>query len=233
MSYEPIPGTIPFRAMEYMRSLPQGAEIASAELAEVLGQPSGQLTPALIAVVEHGLLKNRKKPGERFLLWSLGAGQPLKLRDEEDDELVQQIVDAQTKPSKPVAKPEVAPDRKPRKKPGRKPRAPNTPQGGDSQHVLKAEAARPDATDREPPAISSPVGGPMGAGQPAAADPAPVLKAFTFEQATVEAPKPFRCGVFSDGELLISKGSQNISLARPEFETLLTFLNRMCSEEGA
>lgn len=32
----------------------------------------------------------------------------------------------------------------------------------DSQHVLKAEAARPDATDRETIAIASPVGGPMG-----------------------------------------------------------------------
>lgn len=41
----------------------------------------------------------------------------------------------------------------------------------DSQQVLKAEATRPDATDREPPAIVSPRGGAMGAGQPAAAGP--------------------------------------------------------------
>jgi hypothetical protein len=40
-----------------------------------------------------------------------------------------------------------------------------------SQHVLKAEAARPDATDRDTPAIISPVGGPMGIGQAAAAAP--------------------------------------------------------------
>lgn len=39
------------------------------------------------------------------------------------------------------------------------------------QHVLKAEAATPDATDRGVPAITSPDGGPMGAGQPAAAGP--------------------------------------------------------------
>lgn len=42
----------------------------------------------------------------------------------------------------------------------------------DSQHVLKAEASGPDATDREYPATASPVGGPTGAGQPAAAGPA-------------------------------------------------------------
>lgn len=41
----------------------------------------------------------------------------------------------------------------------------------DPQHVVKAEAATPDATDRGTPATTSPVGGPMGAGQSAAADP--------------------------------------------------------------
>lgn len=39
------------------------------------------------------------------------------------------------------------------------------------QYVLKAEAATPDATDRDAPAMTSPGGGPMGAGQPAAAGP--------------------------------------------------------------
>ena len=37
----------------------------------------------------------------------------------------------------------------------------------DSQHVLKAEAARPDATDRETPAMQRPGVGPMGTCQPA------------------------------------------------------------------
>ena len=52
-------------------------------------------------------------------------------------------------------------------------KAPKTriPEGRGSQHVVKAEAARPDATDRETPAIASPIGGSMGVGQSAAADP--------------------------------------------------------------
>lgn len=45
---------------------------------------------------------------------------------------------------------------------------PDTPEQG-SQHVLKAEAETPDATDRDAPVITSPAGGPMGAEQPAAA----------------------------------------------------------------
>ena len=50
-------------------------------------------------------------------------------------------------------------------------RAANTPypEGRQSQHVLKAEAHAPDATDRDPAVNASPVGGPMGAEQPAAA----------------------------------------------------------------
>ena len=44
-------------------------------------------------------------------------------------------------------------------------------EGPGSQQVLKAEAARPDATDRETPDTASPGVGPMGAGQPADAGP--------------------------------------------------------------
>jgi hypothetical protein len=44
-------------------------------------------------------------------------------------------------------------------------------EGRNSQHVLKAEGASPDATDRENCANTSPDGGPMGAGQAAAAAP--------------------------------------------------------------
>lgn len=42
---------------------------------------------------------------------------------------------------------------------------------------------------------------------------------------------PFRCGVFSDGELHLQKAGQSIVLERVEFETLVHFLERMA--EGA
>jgi hypothetical protein len=47
-------------------------------------------------------------------------------------------------------------------------------EGRYSQHVLKAEGASPDATDRGNRANASPDGGPMGVGPAAAADPAGV-----------------------------------------------------------
>ena len=49
---------------------------------------------------------------------------------------------------------------------------PDTPEVRNSQHVLKAEGGSSDATDRENCANASPDGGPMGAGQAAAAAPA-------------------------------------------------------------
>jgi hypothetical protein len=58
--------------------------------------------------------------------------------------------------------------------------SPGYPEGPDSQQVLKAEAATPDATDREIQADASPRVGAMGVGQAAdaapAADAEPMLK---------------------------------------------------------
>lgn len=59
--------------------------------------------------------------------------------------------------------------------------APNTSAPG-SQQVLKAEAARPDATARETPDTASPGVGPMGAGQPADAGPTTDVPVFITEQ---------------------------------------------------
>lgn len=58
----------------------------------------------------------------------------------------------------------------------------NTP-ARDSQQVLKAEAATPDATDRDAPASTSPSVGSMGAGQPADAGAAPVTWKALYQRA--------------------------------------------------
>lgn len=76
----------------------------------------------------------------------------------------------------------------------------NTPEQG-TQQVLKAEASTPDATDRDAPAHASPVGGPMGAGQPAAAAPAqqaPVTMRQAIESGKTRSE--LRAGITSDAE---------------------------------
>jgi hypothetical protein len=84
----------------------------------------------------------------------------------------------------------------------------------DSQHVLKAKAARPDATDREIHATSSPVGGPMGAGQPAAAGP------------TDESPSDeFRIALWSDGVLDIRRpGGHLTRFTKAEARAIVSYL---------
>lgn len=60
--------------------------------------------------------------------------------------------------------------------------APDTSEGLASQQVLKAEAARPDATAREATSTGSPGVGPMGAWQPADAGPTTDVPVFITEQ---------------------------------------------------
>lgn len=68
----------------------------------------------------------------------------------------------------------------------------------ESQHVLKAKAARPDATDRDTPAICSPSVGSMGAGQAADAAPvggfAPVLVQTGYGEREGQAPRALDIG---------------------------------------
>jgi DNA (cytosine-5)-methyltransferase 1 len=68
----------------------------------------------------------------------------------------------------------------------------------ESQHVLKATAARPDATDRDTPAIGSPSVGSMGAGQAADAAPAggfaPVLVQTGYGEREGQAPRALDLG---------------------------------------
>lgn len=84
------------------------------------------------------------------------------------------------------------------------------PQG--PQHVLKAEAARPDATDRGAPAYASPGGGPTGAGQPAAAGPAGM-----------------RIALWSDGALVIDSGAPRgaVTYTADETRQIVAYLDKV------
>jgi len=74
MSYTPQPGTFPARVVEYLRSLPAGAERSSAELAEALGQENVMVAPMLAHGRAVGAVRARKEG--RLLYWSLGDGTP-------------------------------------------------------------------------------------------------------------------------------------------------------------
>ena len=89
-----------------------------------------------------------------------------------------------------------------------------TPQEGADRvrHVLKAEAARPDATAREATSTGSPGVGPMGAGQPADAGPTTDVTVFITEQRR-EVDEQFAASLraamdFGDDEDSLARGAE-------------------------
>ena len=181
--YSPAPGTTAYRVIAHMETLPAGAEVMTSALAEAIGVPANNLTPCLEAAVNAGKLFRRQRDNHvrSPYWWSLtdrAGGQPPPKRqtvyvpDEPKTPQKGANRDASTGQSHGAEGSESPNGRGSNAAPalGAAP-AFHTPEPG-PQQVLKAEAARPDATDRGAPDIASPGGGPTGAGQPAAAGPA-------------------------------------------------------------
>jgi hypothetical protein len=123
-----------------------------------------------------------------------------------------------------------------------------------AQQVLKAEAERPDATDRDAPAHRSPVGGPMGAGQAAAAAPADGLdmdrvgrrNPLQVAADLLRGPDPvmdgefadpgvddttLRCALWSDGVFEVLRGGDAIRFTREETKALVDYLDRVLVDQ--
>ena len=76
IAYTPAPNSYPAKAIFYLRSLPPGSWVSSADLSEAIGIDESP-HPYLLAPMKHGLLCKRQKAGDRRLLeWSLGNGKP-------------------------------------------------------------------------------------------------------------------------------------------------------------
>lgn len=88
-TYTPLPGTIPDKVLKHLNTLPAGAEIATAELNDAIGQRADYtISTCLQAALKAGLLKSRRQQGAKYLLWSLGNGEPIPgpVDDESDDD---------------------------------------------------------------------------------------------------------------------------------------------------
>ena len=74
MSYTPTPGTVAYRAIAHLQSLPPGAEIMGAKLAEAIGREPSGLVACLAPAREAGLIFCRQRTPEIArapLFWSL------------------------------------------------------------------------------------------------------------------------------------------------------------------
>lgn len=61
VSYEPSPGTVAFRALAYMETLPRGAEATTSQITEALGLPPTQLQACLGPALESGRIFRRQR----------------------------------------------------------------------------------------------------------------------------------------------------------------------------
>lgn len=208
MSYEPLPGTDPARAIAYLRSLPEGSEISTAELAEAIDCDHRSLASHLALSKKHGLVIARVPKGVLYTMWSAGKGVPLADLSTVGDN--DPIGTGRAFNAPPIVASSVFDI-------ARGASEPEIPPGRGAQQVLKAEAAKPDATGRVvPPITASPGVGPMGAGQ--AADAAPT--------------GAVRFALWSDGALEIRRtGVDHFVISREDTERLFAYLDVLRTKE--
>lgn len=218
--FTPHPGSVADRAIAYLQSQPaKGAEVSSPALAEAIGVPAAHLSVSLEQARDRGAVFARRKGGHLRspLFWSLvdhsakhgrtgEAFSPANGSQKPDGAAAIPCVKAGRETPQKGANRDASAEQSHGAEGSESPtgRGDNVapalgaapvfiPEGLASQHVLKAEAARPDATDRDVPANASPVGGPMGAGQPAAAGPAGIRIAL-WSDGTLQIERPDAVG---------------------------------------
>lgn len=226
MSWVPIPGTIPALAVAHLRLFPKGTKQATAVLAEAIGHPSQGLAAYLNTARTMGVLVAELPYGDRTLYWSLGDGQHPD--DEVDpDKLIGDLIAPKLEPRKVVV---ITPKLASRPTNVIAPTVdPLEPSIADAKQEGAEKRYSETSPTPQPEKINLPEvsvldielpGGPM---MPMRA-PVPRVRAGT---------TPARWGFLSDGDLHIQKADQRIELERFEFEGLLDFLKRTCSEAGS
>lgn len=75
MTYEPSPGTIAFRVIEFLRERPAQRLMASAEIADALGIDPTSMSPCLDTAVKRGALRLVKNG--RVNMYALGGDDPI------------------------------------------------------------------------------------------------------------------------------------------------------------
>ena len=187
MTYETLPGTIPHRAIEFLKKHP-GEEFTSSQLSEAIDCMLDGFTTCMKPARQHGLVKARYKDGDVIRLhWSLGGNTPLpKPEDHEPDEPLQpapakpRVTDALVVPKfgdRPASKWLTAQD--PKHRPAQvETIADPAPAATEPELSADAEAIKAIAKAAEKPAVK----------------PMPEL-------VRIRTRNPFRVGYFSDGSL--------------------------------
>ena len=244
MSYSPAPGTVAFRVLAYLQTLPAGAEVMTSKIADALGLPPNNIAPCLEFALKAGAIYRRQRddhPRSPFW-WSLvdhrKDSTALDAGRHEGGEAAQAPQDDSPGP---VAASTPTKGRPPARKeltggvgaslngwPGNQ--GTRGSGGGAAETTADPEEYRGNSgahDSRERPAEitpESPGGGPTGAGQPAAAGPA---GEHGFVQRESGAGK-LRIALWDDGVLQIYRagGGLQVLLNPDETRQLLDYLDR-------
>ena len=99
MTYQPQPGTVPYRVITWLKLQPIGAEFPSAVIAEELGIIPSHIPSSLEVPAKHGAITRRKEGA--LILWSLGNGIPQrKPADYEPDVPLDQLPPIKRRPER-------------------------------------------------------------------------------------------------------------------------------------
>lgn len=214
-SYSPRAGSVADRVIHHLRTLAPRAELTSAALAEALGIEHNAIGPSMAPAVAAGAAFVRRKGGHPRApqFWSLhehaGATAPRSRQNgaQEDDGLpIRRIVPANGAPPLPIVPPLFAPLA------ATEHAVPESFTAG--QRVSSRDLIEPSAeTSAAPPPI-----------------------AFIPRPTPVATPQPgatFRCGLFSDGEFVLSANGQTLTLDRAQTRQLANFFDRIVTEPAA
>lgn len=165
MSYTPQPGTVAFRAIAHLETLPRGAELMTSALAEAIGCDGKNIVPSLEAALASGLVFRRQRDNHLRspMWWSLvdhGARPKMDIRrpavpvaNGHAELHVPTFKDSSDDDQRGVAQQAARRAHNPEVGGSNPPPASNTPREPGPQQVLKAEPATADATDRGAPAM--------------------------------------------------------------------------------
>lgn len=232
--YIPQPGTIPFRVIEHLKTLPKGSEISTPDLCEALDLDlTGPFRAYMEGALRNGALKSTVKPrGSRNVAhWSLGDGVPMPQPEPEEEALEplaetpkpaspwafppRSVFDlaaaASSKSEKQEAEPELAPPPKPANALGWV-AAPPAPPAAEQVADVAPEVTMvlPDCFDLMAEAL-----------KPEAAD-----------AAAHPVDDPFVCALWSDGRLQLQRADTELALLTvDETRALLHYLERVCGAE--
>jgi hypothetical protein len=247
-AYTPLRGTIPDTIFKLLRAEPAGTELASAVLADRIGQKAYIVTASLAAARKHGAIiarPNMVLPGCP-LMWSLPgpdyllrrilptAGAPEDEDDSQDkDALVQRVVPAGDGEGRPqstwmpgvfVNERAPAADEAPRPRPAVKKPAP-----APAPSPAAASVPRPRAASWAQPltdAITSESNTPPKGAEAACAPVAPCGR----DVATPNnggAPQGLRLALWSDGMLVVERGGERHEYTRSETTAIVAYLERL------